>query len=64
GAAVGHLQTHQSRGEIVTGLIYIDPDAEDLHHYLGTVEVPLNSLGDAELGPGSLALAALNASLR
>ena len=26
-AAVTHLQTHQARGEIVTGLLYVDPDA-------------------------------------
>jgi 2-oxoglutarate/2-oxoacid ferredoxin oxidoreductase subunit beta len=63
-AAVTHLQVHQARGEIVTGLIYVDPDAEDLHHDLGTVETPLNALGDRELVPGAAALDRVNASLR
>ncbi|MGH6992243.1 MAG: 2-oxoacid:ferredoxin oxidoreductase subunit beta, partial [Caulobacteraceae bacterium] len=39
--AVSHLMTHQARGEIVTGLIFIDPEAEELHDYLGTVATPL-----------------------
>ncbi len=63
-AAMNYLQERQSVGEIVTGLIYVNGDAEDLHHYLNTVETPLNKLGDAELCPGSRALEALNESLR
>ena len=62
--AISNLQEHQARGEIVTGLLYVDPEAEDLHDYLGTVETPLNQLGDADLTPGASALDALNASLR
>jgi 2-oxoglutarate ferredoxin oxidoreductase subunit beta len=58
------LQEHQAKGEIVTGLLYVDPEAEDLHDYLGTIDKPLNQLGDADLTPGSAALHALNASLR
>jgi 2-oxoglutarate ferredoxin oxidoreductase subunit beta len=62
--AVTHLQIHQARGEIVTGLLYVDPDAQDLHDHLGTVHTPLNQLGDEELTPGPDALAAINESLR
>ncbi len=62
--ALGHLQRHQERGEIVTGLIFVDPDASDLHERLGTVATPLNALGEAELVPGSAALKAINAALR
>ena len=61
---MGYLQERQSVGEIVTGLIYVDSGAEDLHRHLNTVETPLNKLGDAELCPGSRALEALNASFR
>ena len=63
-AAVTHLQTHQARGEIVTGLLYVDPEAHDLHDYLGTVQTPLNQLGDADLTPGAATLARVNDSLR
>ncbi|HEY5071937.1 MAG TPA: 2-oxoacid:ferredoxin oxidoreductase subunit beta [Caulobacteraceae bacterium] len=63
-AAVTHLQTHQARGEIVTGLIYLDPDSREMHDYLETVSTPLNHLGDAELTPGAGILEAVNQALR
>jgi 2-oxoglutarate ferredoxin oxidoreductase subunit beta len=62
--AMNHLQQLQARGEVVTGLIYIDPKASDLHAALKTVDKPLNALGEAELCPGAKALAKINASLR
>jgi len=63
-AAMNFLQHHRSRGEIGTGLLYVDPAAEDVHGYHNTVDRPLNALDDAELCPGSAQLAKLNASLR
>jgi 2-oxoglutarate ferredoxin oxidoreductase subunit beta len=62
--AISHLHTHQSRGEVVTGLLYVDPRAEELHDHLSTVETPLNQLGDAQLTPSREALAAINESFR
>ncbi len=63
-AAMNYLQERQRAGEIVTGLLFVEQDSEDLHHHLGTIETPLNQLGDRELCPGSEALDRLNASLR
>ena len=63
-AAMNFLETRKARGEIVTGLLYVDPDAEDLHGFLGTAEKPFNSMTDADLVPGAAALEKLNASLR
>ena len=63
-AASQRLQVHQAKGEILTGLIYVDPKADDLHAHLGTVATPLNALADADLIPGAAVLAALNAALR
>ena len=62
--AMNHLQERNALGEIVTGLLYVDSSAEEMHRYLNTVEMPLNQLEDADLCPGSKALDALNASLR
>jgi len=62
-AAIGHIYQHQARGEVVTGLLYVDPSADDLHGHLNTVDTPLNRLGEADLCPGAAALEALNASL-
>lgn len=63
-AAMNFLQQQAAEGQIVTGLLYIDPDADDLHVSCGTVRTPLNQLGDTALCPGSKALEAINASLR
>jgi 2-oxoglutarate ferredoxin oxidoreductase subunit beta len=63
-AALAMLERHRVEGEVVTGLIYLNDEAIDLHARLGTTKRPLNALGEAELCPGSKALAAINASLR
>jgi len=63
-AAMDYLQQHHAAGEIVTGLLYVDPEPRDLHAYLGTVETPFNELDEAALCPGSKALDKINASLR
>ncbi len=62
--AMSYVQEHAARGEVVTGLLYFDADARDLHQQLDTVDAPLNTLGAAELCPGSAALEKINASLR
>jgi 2-oxoglutarate ferredoxin oxidoreductase subunit beta len=62
--ALAYLQARQAEGEIVTGLLFLDPEAHELHAGLNTVETPLNQLSDAELTPGAAALEAINLSLR
>jgi 2-oxoglutarate ferredoxin oxidoreductase subunit beta len=62
--AMSYLAERQAAGELVTGVLYLDPESQDLHAYLDTVETPLNALGDAELVPGNAALAKINAGLR
>ena len=62
--AMNQVQIHQARGEVLTGLLYVDADATDLHAAMNTVAVPLNSLGVDKLCPGTTALTKLNASLR
>jgi 2-oxoglutarate ferredoxin oxidoreductase subunit beta len=54
----------KKKGEILTGLLYIEEDSNDLHKMLNTSDTPLNGLAETTLCPGSDALAALNASLR
>jgi 2-oxoglutarate ferredoxin oxidoreductase subunit beta len=62
--AMNYLQQRHSAGEIVTGLLYLNADADDLHAALNTVDTPLNELRDDDLVPGSAALTKFNASLR
>jgi 2-oxoglutarate ferredoxin oxidoreductase subunit beta len=63
-SAMSHIQQRQAQGELVTGLLFVDPDAEDLHDHLQTSKAPLNRLGEKELCPGSETLARINAGLR
>ena len=58
------LQRHAALGQVVTGLLYVEPEADDLHSHLNTVDVPLNSLSEGELCPGSAVLEKINAGLR
>jgi 2-oxoglutarate ferredoxin oxidoreductase subunit beta len=62
--AMAYLQERAAAGEVVTGLLYVRPDATDLHDAQDTVDVPLNALGTGELVPGAAALAAFNAAHR
>jgi 2-oxoglutarate ferredoxin oxidoreductase subunit beta len=62
--AMNYLAERQAEGQVVTGLLYVDPEPQDLHANLGTVVAPLNRLGERELCPGAAALEKFNASLR
>ena len=63
-AAMAYMQGHAAKGELVTGLLYLEAEAGDLHAAQNTSARPLNSLGTAELCPGVAALDKLNAGWR
>ena len=63
--AMSFLQQHAAKGEIVTGLLYVDREPEDLHaqsQHGGRRRSTRSS--EKELCPGSAALDKINASLR
>ena len=61
---LNYVQQQHQKGQVVTGLLYVQKDARDLHDHLNTVARPLNHLSETELCPGSAALEKINASLR
>jgi 2-oxoglutarate ferredoxin oxidoreductase subunit beta len=63
-AAVNKLYEAKASGEILTGLIFIEPEVRDLHSLLNTSATPLNTLGKDVLCPGSNVLEGINAGLR
>jgi 2-oxoglutarate ferredoxin oxidoreductase subunit beta len=63
-AALNYLQARAAQGELVTGLIYMESAAKDMHANLNTVERPLNVLSEKELCPGSKGLDSFNAAHR
>ena len=59
-----YLQERQAKGEIVTGLLYIDESVSDLHELSGTPDEALIKLPFEKLCPGSAALAELQEEYR
>ena len=63
-SALNLVRDYRTRGEVLTGLIFVDPDSRDLHQMIETCNRPLNALTEADLCPGNRVLEDINASLR
>jgi 2-oxoglutarate ferredoxin oxidoreductase subunit beta len=63
-AVLDYLGEVTGRGEIATGLLYIQEGGEDMHSFENTVDAPLVSLPYSRLCPGSAALADLQKEWR
>jgi 2-oxoglutarate/2-oxoacid ferredoxin oxidoreductase subunit beta len=63
-SAMNALANSKQKGEILTGLIYIDEKSKDLHTLLNTTDTPLNQLTQDVLCPGSAKLREINSGLR
>ena len=63
-AALEASAAHKRQGRILTGLLYVDPDSQELHRTLGTVKTALRDLEAADLCPGSKILENINNSFR
>ncbi len=63
-SAMNAMHNARAKSEILTGLLYVNPDCSDLHQMLQTSDKPLNSLTKSELCPGSEMLKEINADLR
>jgi 2-oxoglutarate ferredoxin oxidoreductase subunit beta len=64
GEAIDYIRTHHRKGEIITGLLYIDEGQPDMHGVYNTATVPLNELPFESLCPGQDGLAALQRRYR
>lgn len=62
--AMHRLYAARAKGEILTGLLYIDEESKELHDLLQTVDTPLNALTQKDLCPGNKVLEGINQSLR
>jgi 2-oxoglutarate ferredoxin oxidoreductase subunit beta len=62
--AITHIARAAEKGEVLTGLLYLAPDAEDLHQHLNTCDTPFNQLAEKDLCPGAGMLEKINAGLR
>ena len=62
--AAAQIQERMRAGEILTGLLYVEPSQKDFHEINGTSETPLNRVPYEQLCPGSGALEKILARYR
>ncbi len=63
-SVVNYLSETRSRGEIATGLLFLEAAGADMHGFQGTVDQPLVDIPYETLCPGSAALDQLQAEWR
>jgi 2-oxoglutarate ferredoxin oxidoreductase subunit beta len=62
--AMSMIASAAAKGEVLTGLLYVNPESQDLHAHLNTYEAAFNTMGSKELCPGAGMLEKINAALR
>ena len=63
-AAMNSVQIAKDEGRILTGLLFLDPNSQNLNQNLNLATRPLNELGKNDLCPGSRVLNSINEGLR
>ncbi|MET4575153.1 2-oxoacid:ferredoxin oxidoreductase subunit beta [Ottowia thiooxydans] len=63
-SAMGYMNARAAEGELLTGLLFVEGQTDDLHASLNTSAKPLNGLGTTDLCPGAAALEKINAGFR
>ncbi|HVZ86962.1 MAG TPA: 2-oxoacid:ferredoxin oxidoreductase subunit beta [Polyangia bacterium] len=63
-AAAAEVERHRQKGEVPTGLFFVDTKTRDMHDISGTTDMPLSQLPFEKLCPGSKALDELQKSFR
>ena len=63
-SAMIKMEEYRNRGQILTGLLYMDRNTQDLHEILETSQKPLNQLDETDLCPGNRVLQTVNESFR
>jgi 2-oxoglutarate/2-oxoacid ferredoxin oxidoreductase subunit beta len=63
-SAMTALEAAKQKGEILTGLLYINEQSQDLHTLINTCDTPLNKLTQDVLCPGVEKLKEINQGLR
>src|SRR5262249_31866915 len=59
-----YIRAAQGKGEVVTGLLPISPDSQDMHEQAGTVPGPLTQMPYEKLCPGNAELQTLQQRFR
>ncbi|RKX38933.1 MAG: 2-oxoacid:ferredoxin oxidoreductase subunit beta [Verrucomicrobia bacterium] len=63
-SALSLMQEYKGEGKVLTGLLFVDSDSQDIHETMNTTATPLRNLSEMELCPGSARLEEINQLLR
>ena len=63
-SAINAVHNANKKGEVLTGLLFVDEHQKEVHEVLNTVDTPLNVIDQTLLMPGLEALEEINASFR
>lgn len=63
-AVLDRMNQAKENNEVLTGLLYVEEESDDLHQILDTVDTPLNKLTEKDLCPGNDILQGINKSMR
>jgi 2-oxoglutarate ferredoxin oxidoreductase subunit beta len=63
-SAINAIHKANDKGEVLTGLLFVNAAQLPVHEILNTVDTPLNDLSEVDLMPGLEALAGVNDSYR
>jgi 2-oxoglutarate ferredoxin oxidoreductase subunit beta len=63
-SSITAMQNAKTSNEILTGLLFVEPETDDLHSMIETCDRPLNTLIESDLCPGSSLLEKINAGKR
>jgi 2-oxoglutarate ferredoxin oxidoreductase subunit beta len=64
GKVMDYLEEHHGKGEVVTGLLYLDESVPDMHEMNKTTDVALTKVPYQKLCPGAAALDRLQEDFR
>jgi 2-oxoglutarate ferredoxin oxidoreductase subunit beta len=63
-SALALIKDYKANDQLLTGLLYMDPDSQELHETIQSSNKPLRALTEIDLCPGNKVLTSINASLR
>jgi 2-oxoglutarate ferredoxin oxidoreductase subunit beta len=61
-SALGLIKDYRAKDQILTGLLFMDPDSQELHDTIQSSHKPLRSLSELDLCPGNQVLKNINES--
>jgi 2-oxoglutarate ferredoxin oxidoreductase subunit beta len=63
-SALELMQDYKAQGKVLTGLLFVDPDSQEIHETMNTARTPLRELNEDKLCPGVDRLEEINNLLR